>query len=147
MKNDLNYEEEEVLIPEEYNQIKDQQLQSCILVVESGMERLTNFSGNMVKVCDMVTNLQYDIKLMDNQLDNYIAKLQYDLDEFNKLAPIVEKQLQNISSRMDIILNRLIHSDFSSLDKADVEMRQQLIQLISDQNDSFCNMFIKLMTR
>ncbi len=147
MKNDTNYENEEVLIPEEYTGIENTELKSCIVLVEDGMKRLTSFSGNLVNACEMITKLQYDIKVMDNQLDNYIATLQYDLEQFNKIAPIVEKQLQSISSRMDLVLARLMQSDFSSLDQADVEMRQQLIQLLSDQNDSFCDMSIKLMTR
>lgn len=125
----------------------EKQFIATLTNVNQSAQLIMTTSNSIYDVAKQFIDLKRDLALMDLQFDSYIAKLENDRELFNKKATIVNGLLQSTSERMDIILKRLLQSDFSSLKKEDVEMRQQLIELLSEQNDNFCDMFLKLMSK
>lgn len=126
---------------------KIKQFNNATLAVENGLAHIAVCTGNLSEITNSITQLAQNIAIMDRELDFMLGKMRTDLETFKTVAPIVERQLQQVSNRMDVILNKLILNDFSSLKAEDIETRHQLIQLMSDQNDLFCDMFLKLMTK
>lgn len=126
---------------------KIEKFNNATLAVENGLAHIAVFTGNLSEITNNITQLTQNITIMDCELDLMLGKMRTDLEIFKTVAPMVERQLQQISNRMDLILNKLILNDFSSLKAEDVETRHHLIQLMSDQNDLFCDMFLKLMTK
>lgn len=106
-------------------------------------------SKSVTTVADTVkhiANIQYEIKKLDQQLEMFITTTNANLERFKTAIPVLDKQLTNISSRIDRITDSIIlNTQTDTLTEDGVKKHQLLIELLSNTNDSFNNMLVRIL--
>lgn len=106
-------------------------------------------SKSVTTVADTVkhiANIQYEIKKLDQQLEMFITTTNANLERFKTAIPVLDRQLTNISSRIDRITDSIIqNTQTETLTEDGVKKHQLLIELLSNTNDSFNNMLVRIL--
>lgn len=92
-----------------------------------------------------VKELDVLMKNMDVSLERYLQDTNVSLEKFRISAPIVEKQLDRISDRMDNILNSALEINPKTCELKELELRGNLIKQVRDWSDQISTLLIKLM--
>ena len=85
------------------------------------------------------------MKQMDISLERYLQDTNISLEKFKTSAPILEKQIDNISNRIDRILDKALTIDSKNCDIVDLELRSKLITQVRDWSDHISTLLMKLM--
>ncbi|HPO63069.1 MAG TPA: hypothetical protein PK762_08305 [Candidatus Kapabacteria bacterium] len=92
-----------------------------------------------------VKEIDFLMKQMDVSLEKYLIDSNISLEKFRTNAPIVEKQLDNISNRIDKILDKALTIDSKKCEMVDLELRTKLITQVRDWSDHISSLLMKLM--
>lgn len=93
-----------------------------------------------------IANVNYEISKLDHQLEAFIAQTRSNLERFKTAMPVLERQLNNISGRIDRITDNIImNTQAATLTEDAVKKHQLLIELLTNTNDSFNNMLVKML--
>lgn len=114
--------------------------------VQHKLELATRLSGNVAEMSRMVCDLRTQIAVMDHELDMFLADRHTNLEKFRIAVPMIERQLDRISKRMDGITDEVLHCDFQASGGDGAARRRELIGMLNEQNDSFNSMIVKLLS-
>lgn len=114
--------------------------------VSNIMDRATDITCTFAQVMNSANEMKLEIARLDNQLDAFIAQTDANLERFKRAAPILEKQLENASARIDRITDKILSNSDSDLTPESLKKQSILIDMMTQANDSFNNMVIKLLT-
>ncbi len=92
-----------------------------------------------------VKEIDFLMKQMDVSLEKYLIDSNVSLEKFRTNAPIVEKQLDNISNRIDKILDKALTIDSKNCEMIDLELRTKLITQVRDWSDHISSLLMQLM--
>ncbi|MFA6090111.1 MAG: hypothetical protein WC755_09720 [Candidatus Woesearchaeota archaeon] len=92
-----------------------------------------------------VKELDVLMKQMDITLEKYLHDTNISLEKFKTSAPILEKQIDNISNRIDRILDKALTIDSKSCEMVDLQLRSQLITQVRDWSEHISSLLMKLM--
>lgn len=93
-----------------------------------------------------IADVKLEISKLDHQLDAFIAQTNANLERFKTMAPLLDRQLTNISHRIDKITDNIIEqTKTADLSKDGMEKHKMLIDLLSTASDSFNNMLIRML--
>ena len=92
-----------------------------------------------------VKELDVLMKQMDCTLEMYLQDTTISLEKFKTSAPILEKQIDKISDRIDRILDKALTIDSKNCDMTDLELRTKLITQVRDWSDHISSLLMKLM--
>ncbi len=92
-----------------------------------------------------VKELDVLMKQMDVNLEMYINDTNISLEKFKTSAPILEKQLDKISDRIDKVLDKALTIDSKTCEMVDLELRSKLITQVRDWSDHVSSLLMKLM--
>lgn len=94
-----------------------------------------------------IANINFEIKKLDHQLEMFITSTNANLERFKTAIPVLDKQLTNISPRIDRITDSIIqNTQAETLTEDGVKKHQLLIELLSSTNDSFNNMLVRILS-
>ena len=132
---------------ENLNVISDLQIfNECTDRVNNVLTLASAVSGDVTKMAQIASDLKREIALMDHQLEAFIVDKRCNLEKFKKVVPIIERQLDRVSDRMDIITIQLMNSNFGALDANSIKQRELLINMLIQQSENFNNMIVKLLS-
>jgi len=114
--------------------------------VSNIMDRATDISCSFAQVMNSANEMKMEIARLDHQLDAFIAQTDANLERFKRAAPILEKQLENASARIDRITDKILSNSDSDLSPESLQKQSILIDMMTQANDSFNNMVMKLLT-
>ena len=114
--------------------------------VSNIMDRVTDISCSFAQVMSSANEMKMEIARLDHQLDAFIAQTNANLERFKRAAPILEKQLENASARIDRITDKILSNSDSDLSPESLQKQSVLIDMMTQANDSFNNMVMKLLT-
>jgi len=129
------------------------------LIDESGVS-MNNAMKKFDNICSLVNNAtcsvadmvkaanetKLQIAQLDHQLETFIAESQTKLEKFKTVAPMLEKQLQNASERIDRITDNILAQSDASLSEDVLKKQSLLIDVLKQADDSFNNLLVKLIT-
>jgi hypothetical protein len=92
-----------------------------------------------------VKELDVLMKQMDCTLEMYLQDTAISLEKFKTSAPILEKQIDKISDRIDRILDKALTIDSKNCEMVDLELRTKLITQVRDWSDHISSLLMKLM--
>lgn len=103
---------------------------------------MLNATSNIVsKISDTVV----EISRLDHQLDCLLATLDMKLEKFKLVVPVMEKQLNNISGRIDMITEAILEKNKGEMSEEGLKQQAILLDTLSQASESFNNMIFKLM--
>ena len=105
-----------------------------------------NFANSVSRIHELSTNLALETRRLEHQLDAFIFKTQSDIVKFEILVPVVEKQLQNLSDRIDKLIDKLMDEDLSNTDDGILEKHNLILQLLMQENETFNNAMMKMLS-
>ena len=105
-----------------------------------------NFANSVSRIHELSTNLALETRRLEHQLDAFIFKTQSDIVKFEILVPVVEKQLQNLSDRIDKLIDKLMDEDLSNTDEGILEKHNLILQLLMQENETFNNAMMKMLS-
>lgn len=119
---------------------------SCAVNVNNSLLLLDNISDNLNNSVQIISDTVYRISQLDHQLDAMLAQMDVDLEKYKAIVPIVERQLNNISERIDRITDSLLARQ-EGLSESDLQQKSMLLDMLSQANESFNNMIMRLLMR
>lgn len=121
---------------------------------ERAMEQMSDacdvISMSVTSVSDAikhVADVRYQIAQLDHQLDQFIAQTNANLERFKTVIPVLDRQLTNISARIDHITDTVLqNTQGGEITEDSVKKHQMLLDLLSSTNDSFNNMLMRILS-
>lgn len=114
--------------------------------VSSIMDRAADITCTFAQVMNSANEMKLEIARLDNQLDAFIAQTDANLERFKRAAPILEKQIENASVRIDRITDKILSNSDSELSPESLQKQSILIDMMTQANESFNNMIMKLIS-
>lgn len=93
-----------------------------------------------------VSNVRAQIAELDHKLDMFIVESETRLAKFRTATPIIEKQLENASGRIDKITDKILESFDGDVTNDSLQKQSLLIDLLQETNNSFNNMLVRLIS-
>lgn len=115
-------------------------LQTCENIGNTMMAVFSDF--NRVNLA--INEMNYQIQLIDRQLEAFKLQIVTDLQKYQMTAAILETQLNNVSSRIDKVVDKILEMDDSTLDANKLQQQTNLIGMLQQINDSFNSILFKL---
>lgn len=132
---------------ENLSEIKELQVfNECANRVNNALGMASTLSGDVTQMVQIASDLKRDIALMDHQLEAFIVDKRCNLEKFKKVVPVIERQLDRVSDRMDSITMQVMNSNLGALDADNTRQRELLINMLTQQSESFNNMIVKLLS-
>ncbi|MCX7735977.1 MAG: hypothetical protein N2319_04630 [Candidatus Kapabacteria bacterium] len=130
------------------NKIKDtfQEINSAMKITNDVIQNVSIIWQCTLDTVRAVKEIDLIMKQMDVNLEMYLKDSQISLEKFKTNAPILEKQLDNISNRIDKILDKALAIDSKNCELIDLELRSKLITQVRDWSDHLSSMMMKLMS-
>ena len=124
----------------------ENRINTAIQRVSNIMDQVSDVSCTFAQVMNSANEMKIEIARLDHQLDAFIAQTDANLERFKRAAPILEKQLENASSRIDRIVDKILSNSDSDITEESLQKQSILIDMMTQANDSFNNMIMKLLT-
>ena len=93
-----------------------------------------------------IANIKLQIKELDARLEAFIAQTSANLERFKTAMPVLEGQLNNISSRLDRITDSIIaQTQNSEMSEDLMKKHSMMLDLLESTNNSFNNMLMRIL--
>ncbi len=112
---------------------------ATLSAVNNAITSVTNTiqNGQMVKL---------EIAKLETQLDKFIVESNNNVERFKSAMPVLDGQLNRISGQIDRIIDALIETTTTSLDKKDLKRYSLLLEMLTSVKDSFNSILTKILT-
>jgi len=141
------YEDENLPAETDYEEIDvPAQVDGVMNDVDNICRMVNNVSCNVAQTRQAIANVELEIAKLDHNFDVMLLEAQKSLTKFNKLAPMLEKQLEGASGRLDRITDTILSRSDDSLTPESLEKQRQLIEVLTTTNETFNNLLVKLIT-
>lgn len=119
-------------------------------LVQDNLIEANNCLTNINEVCDRISNIahswmemQREMHIMDLQFNAYMANLDNNLEKYKISAPIVSKQLENLDSIMNRIVDKVIDMNVDT--ELDMTNKMRMMDSLDTYIDKVATMMIKLL--
>lgn len=112
---------------------------ATLSAVNNAITSVTNTiqNGQMVKL---------EIAKLEAQLDKFIVESNNNVERFKSAMPVLDGQLNRISSQIDRIIDALLVTTTTSLDEKDLKRYSMQLEMLTSVKDSFNNILTKILT-
>ena len=95
---------------------------------------------------DKAIGRKLEIAKLETQLDKFIVESNNNVERFKSAMPVLDGQLNRISGQIDRIIDALIETTTTSLDKKDLKRYSLLLEMLTSVKDSFNSILTKILT-
>lgn len=148
-----SYDEYEEIQPAESNnkekKEKKEQPDKLLAVtnsIDQVCQTVNSATTTVAEAVKSIADVRLQIETMDHELSMFIVESQKNLEKFQQFAPMLEKQLENASSRIDRITDTILAQSSASLTPESLQKQQMLASLLSQTNDIFNNLLVKMIS-
>ncbi len=104
------------------------------------------------RVCDLINDttktiadMRMEIVRVEAQVDMFCANLETDLKKYQQRLPIVEKQLNGASARIDKFVDKILEMDGDYTSSEYLQKQSMLLDALTSINNQFNNILAKLL--
>lgn len=115
-------------------------------VADQTMNIVSSVSSTITDVTNAIGNMNLEMKRVDAQLSAFLAHTDANLQRFKAAAPMIEKQLDKASERLDKITDKLLDLTVEAETETDLKKQSLLLDALSNANEQFNGMIAKLMS-
>lgn len=113
--------------------------------VLTSLESISSISTDLTDMMHTFANMQIGIKQINAELDAFKTATGAKLDKFKLQVPILDKQMDRISNRIDQITDKILALTDDDMSEQTLKKQATLMNMLSDFNDSFNNLVMRLM--
>lgn len=122
-----------------------QSFNQCAQNVEASLYAVGGMLNTTSNIVSKITDTIKEISKLDYQFDCLLATLDMKLEKFKMVVPVIEKQLNNISGRIDLITEAILEKNKGEMSEEGLKQQAILLDTLSQASESFNNMIFKLM--
>jgi hypothetical protein len=119
---------------------------------ESGIDKNGFDFEKLLSLCNIVKDtaitiaeMKMEIAKVEAQVDMFCASLETDLKKYQQRLPIVEKQLNNASERIDRFVDKILEMDGDNTSPEYLQRQSLLLDALTSINNQFNSILIKLL--
>ena len=116
-------------------------LNNSLIIVDG----IAKTAKDVAEVFVTIKKIDYDIKNLDVQLEQFLKKADIDLVKFKIKAEVVEKQLDKFSDKLDVILNKAISINTATENIQEIELRTSLLTQVKNWGDTMSSILMKIL--
>ena len=113
--------------------------------VLTSLESISSISTDLTDMMHTFANMQIGIKQINAELDAFKTATGAKLDKFKLQVPILDKQMDRISNRINQITDKILALTDDDMSEQTLKKQATLMNMLSNFNDSFNNLVMRLM--
>ena len=113
--------------------------------VLTSLESISSISTDLTDMMHTFANMQIGIKQINAELDAFKTATGAKLDKFKLQVPILDKQMDRISNRIEQITDKILALTDDDMSEQTLKKQATLMNMLSNFNDSFNNLVMRLM--
>lgn len=114
--------------------------------VDNALDIVSLVTTSVTDTIQIVANVKLEIAQLDHDLDKFLADSNMRLERFKSAMPVLEKQLNKISDRIDSITDKMLTNVMDAKDTDSIKKHELMMDMLNGANDSFNNMLCKLIS-
>lgn len=126
---------------------KTNNLQSVKDIIKSLDGLVSNMTSGTARVVESTGNVKTAMKRLENEMEAFIISAQKDAYLYEKSLGVWEKQLDRIQDRIDQAMTKVLNLADGDFNQETVQKQKMLMDALTQINDSFNTMVVKLMAR
>lgn len=126
---------------------KTNNLQSVKEIIKSLDGLVSNMTSGTARVVESTGNVKTAMKRLENEMEAFIISAQKDAYLYEKSLGVWEKQLDRIQDRIDQAMTKVLNLADGDFNQETVQKQKMLMDALTQINDSFNTMVVKLMAR
>lgn len=108
---------------------------------------ITNTTTGIANIVQITSSVKIAMQSLENEMEQFRINAQKDAYLYEKSLPMWEQQLNRIQDRIDKVMDRVLSSESSDFSETAIQRQNMLMDVLTEVNDSFNTMVMKLMTR
>lgn len=115
-----------------------------LMVVDNSLKVLNSVSSS-VKECVVASKMvEAEIARMNSDLDKFIIQSDSSLTKFKGALPILDRQLNKVSDRIDKITDQMLGNSMDPTSAQSIQKHQMMMDMLTKASDSFNDLLAKL---
>lgn len=114
--------------------------------IAAAINVVNNVTTSVTDTIKYIADVKVQLKRLDAELEAFIVQTNANLDRFKSAIPMLEKQLDKASNRIDKITDEaLLHAKNCNMTE-EVKKHSLMIEMLSSANDSFNNLLMRILS-
>ncbi len=114
--------------------------------IAAAVNVVNNVTTSVTDTIKYIADVKVQLKRLDAELEAFIVQTNANLDRFKSAIPMLEKQLDKASNRIDKITDEaLLHAKNCNMTE-EVKKHSLMIEMLSSANDSFNNLLMRILS-
>lgn len=114
--------------------------------IAAAVNVVNNVTTSVTDTIKYIADVKVQLKRLDTELEAFIVQTNANLDRFKSAIPMLEKQLDKASNRIDKITDEaLLHAKNCNMTE-EVKKHSLMIEMLSSANDSFNNLLMRILS-
>lgn len=114
--------------------------------IAAAVNVVNNVTTSVTDTIKYIADVKVQLKRLDAELEAFIVQTNANLDRFKSAIPMLEKQLDKASNRIDKITDEaLLHAKNCNMTE-EVKTHSLMIEMLSSANDSFNNLLMRILS-
>lgn len=115
--------------------------------VASAVDVINNVTTSVTDTIKYIADVKVQLARLDNELEQFLAQTNANLERFKAAIPMLEKQLDKASDRIDRITDTaLMHANNSEMSDDALKKHSLMIDMLESANESFNNLLMRILS-
>lgn len=124
----------------------DMELQLIGTTITATLSAISNAITSVTNTIQNGQMVKLEIKKLETQLDKFIIESNNNMERFRSALPVLDRQLNRLSSQIDRIIDALLVTTTMSLDEKDLKRYSMQLEMLTSVKDNFNNILTKILT-
>lgn len=116
-------------------------INDSLMVINDSISTVNSFTDKVHNIATLWADIEIEIHKLDLQFDGYIAKLHSDLEMYKAKMPILQKTFEDLSDKIDKILDRAL--DMEANTEIELKVKLKLLETLDKQTNQLTALIIK----
>lgn len=115
--------------------------------IAAAVNVVNNVTTSVTETIQHIANVKLEMARLDNELEQILAQTNANLERFKSSIPMLSKQLDKASDRIDKITDEaLAHAKSCSMTEDELKKHSLMIDMLESANDSFNNLLMRILS-
>lgn len=115
--------------------------------IAAAVNVVNNITTSVTDTIQHIADVKLEMARLDNELEQFIAQTSANLERFKSSIPMLSKQLDKASDRIDKITDEaLAHAKSCSMTEDELKKHSLMIDMLESANDSFNNLLMRILS-
>ena len=120
-------------------------ISSATDLMMTSLDKVNNISSNINDMVHTLANMHVAVEQIEAELEAFKTSTGAKLEKFKLQVPILDKQMDKISDRIDMITERILSLTDDDMSEETLKKQSLLMDTLSNFSVSFNNLVMKLM--